>query len=149
MVHGGKFVPDPEIGGADNVAARQVDPADDVLDGRPHHHRGVRGRGRGNMDGDIGIAVVTANNIPLKSFKQVIRAASSELTSLMLDRRVDAVSFGVSYNHSRIREMEKGIPLNQLSVGAAAAAEVATQYGGQPCTIWWLLIAKGAIPPSW
>ena len=89
----------------------------------------------GNMDGDIGIAVVTANNIPLKSFKQVIRAASSELTSLMLDRRVDAVSFGVSYNHSRIREMEKGIPLAQLSVGAEAAAEVATQYGGQPCTI--------------
>lgn len=89
----------------------------------------------GNMDGDIGIAVVTANGIPLKSFKQVIRAASSELTSLMLDRRVDAVSFGVSYNHARIREMEKGIPLAQISVGAAAATDVANQYGGQPCTI--------------
>lgn len=89
----------------------------------------------GNMDGDIGIAVITANGIPLKSFKQVVRAASSELTSLMLDRRVDAVSFGVAYNHSRIREMEKGIPLTQLSVGAAEAADVATRFGGQPCTI--------------
>lgn len=89
----------------------------------------------GNMDGDIGIAVITANGIPLKSFKQVVRAASSELTSLMLDRRVDAVSFGVSYNHARIRELEKGIPLAQLSVGAAAATDVANQYGGQPCTI--------------
>lgn len=89
----------------------------------------------GNMDGDIGIAVITANGIPLKSFKQVVRAASSELTSLMLDRRVDAVSFGVSYNHARIRELEKGIPLTQLSVGAGPATDVATQYGGQPCTI--------------
>lgn len=89
----------------------------------------------GNMDGDIGIAVITANGIPLKSFKQVVRAASSELTSLMLDRRIDAVSFGVSYNHRRIREMEKGIPLAQLNVGAAASADVATRFGGQPCII--------------
>jgi hypothetical protein len=89
----------------------------------------------GNMDGDIGIAVIEANDIPVKSFKQVVRAASSEMTSLMLDRRVDAVSFGISYNHARIREMEKGIPLVQLSVGAAPSADVATRFGGQPCTI--------------
>lgn len=89
----------------------------------------------GNMDGDIGIAVIEANDIPVKSFKQVVRAASSELTSLMQDRRVDAVSFGVSYNHARIRELEKGIPLVQLNVGAGPAAEVATRFGGQPCTI--------------
>lgn len=89
----------------------------------------------GNMDADIGIAAITSNGIPLKSFKQVVRAASSELTSLMLDRRIDAVSFGVAYNHRRIREMEQGIPLAQMSVGAEAAAEVSTRFGGQPCVI--------------
>ncbi len=89
----------------------------------------------GNMDGDLGIAVIEGNGIPMKSFRQVVRAASSELTSLMLDRRIDMVSFGVSVNHARIQELARGIPLVQLSVGAEASAEVATAFGGQPCAI--------------
>jgi TRAP transporter TAXI family solute receptor len=43
----------------------------------------------GNMDGDIGIAIMEDSGIPIKSFKQVVRAASKEMTSLMLDRRID------------------------------------------------------------
>ena len=50
------------------------------------------------MDGDIGIAIMKDSGI-VKSFKQVVRAASKEMTSLMLDRRIDAVVLGMAYNH--------------------------------------------------
>ncbi|HZA52537.1 MAG TPA: TAXI family TRAP transporter solute-binding subunit [Myxococcaceae bacterium] len=89
----------------------------------------------GNMDGELGMAVFEANGVRTQSFKQVVRAASSELTSLMLDRRIEAVSFGIAFNHSRIQELARGIPLVQIDVGGQAAAKVATQFGGQPCTI--------------
>jgi hypothetical protein len=89
----------------------------------------------GNMDGDIGIAVIEANGINMKSFKQVVRAASREMTSLMLDRRVDVAVLGIAYNHPRIREMENGIPLVMLDAGKAESAAVATRFGGQPCAI--------------
>ena len=42
---------------------------------------------------------------------QVIHAASKELTSLMLDRRLDIANFGISFNHPRVREIAKGIPV--------------------------------------
>jgi TRAP transporter TAXI family solute receptor len=89
----------------------------------------------GNMDGDIGIAAIEANDIDTDSFRQVVRAASKELTSLLLDRRLDAAAWSVSYNHSTIQELERGIPLVQLNVGEKAAAEVAEEFGIKPCTI--------------
>lgn len=89
----------------------------------------------GNMDGDLAIAILEASGIPLNSFRQVVRAASSELTSLMLDRRIDGTAFGVSFNHARIQELQRGIPLVQLSAGVDAAAQVATDFGGEPCRI--------------
>jgi len=89
----------------------------------------------GNMDGDVGIAIVEDSGIPLKSFKQVVRAASKEMTSLMLDRRIDAIVLGIAYNHPVIRQMENGIPLTMLDVGKKVADRVADDFGGQACTI--------------
>jgi TRAP transporter TAXI family solute receptor len=89
----------------------------------------------GNMDGDVGIAIVEDSGIPLKSFKQVVRAASKEMGSLMLDRRIDAIVLGIAYNHPTIREMANGIPLTMLSVDEKVAAKVADDFGGQVCTI--------------
>jgi TRAP transporter TAXI family solute receptor len=89
----------------------------------------------GNMDGDVGIAIVEDSGIPLKSFKQVVRAASKEMGSLMLDRRIDAIVLGIAYNHPTIREMANGIPLTMLSVDKKVAAKVANDFGGQVCTI--------------
>ena len=89
----------------------------------------------GNMDGDIGIAIMKDSGIPITSFKQVVRAASKEMTSLMLDRRIDAIVLGIAYNHPVIRQMENGIPLTMLSVGKKVAAKVADNFGGQVCTI--------------
>jgi TRAP transporter TAXI family solute receptor len=89
----------------------------------------------GNMDGDIGIAIVEDSGIPIKSFKQVVRAASKEMTSLMLDRRIDAIVLGIAYNHPVIRQMENGIPLTMLSVDKKVATKVADDFGGQVCTI--------------
>jgi TRAP transporter TAXI family solute receptor len=71
----------------------------------------------GNMDGDIGIAIMEASGMPTNSFKQVVRAASKEMGSLMLDRRIDAIVLGIAYNHPVIREMANGIPLVMLDVG--------------------------------
>lgn len=89
----------------------------------------------GNMDGDIGIAIMEDSGIPVKSFKQVVRAASKEMGSLMLDRRIDAVVLGIAYNHPVIREIENGIPLTMLDVGKKVSDKVADDFGGQTCTI--------------
>lgn len=89
----------------------------------------------GNMDGDIGIAIMEDSGIPIKSFKQVVRAASKEMGSLMLDRRIDAIVLGIAYNHPTIREMENGIPLVMLDVGKKVSDKVADDFGGQACTI--------------
>jgi len=89
----------------------------------------------GNMDGDLSIGIMEDSGIPIKSFKQVVRAASKEMVSLMLDRRIDAVVFGIAYNHPAIRQMENGIPLTMLNVGQKVAAKVASDFGGQTCTI--------------
>jgi hypothetical protein len=89
----------------------------------------------GNMDGDIGIAILEESGIPVKSFKQVVRAASKEMSSLMLDRRIDAIVLGIAYNHPTIRELENGIPLVMLDVGQKASGKVAEDFGGQACTI--------------
>jgi TRAP transporter TAXI family solute receptor len=65
----------------------------------------------------------------------VVRAASQELTSLMLDRRLDAVSFGISIDHPRIREMANGLDLVMLPLSQEAAKKVADEMGAEPCPI--------------
>ncbi|MBT3792831.1 MAG: TAXI family TRAP transporter solute-binding subunit [Rhodospirillales bacterium] len=89
----------------------------------------------GNMDGDLSIAILKAHGINIKRFKRVVRAASKEMTSLMLDRRIDVMNFGISFNHRRIREVKKGIPLAMLDIGPEVAASVATEFGGTPCIV--------------
>lgn len=89
----------------------------------------------GNMDGDLGIAIFEVSGIPIKSFKQVVRAGSKEMGSLMLDRRIDAIVVGAAYNHPNIREIANSIPLTMLSVDKDVAGKVADDFGGQVCTI--------------
>ncbi|MEE8515319.1 MAG: TAXI family TRAP transporter solute-binding subunit [Alphaproteobacteria bacterium] len=89
----------------------------------------------GNVDGDISLAYFKANGIDPKGFKKLVRAASREMTKLMLDRRIDAMSVGLSYNNRRIREVAKGIPVVLLNQGKDAAKQVAKQFGLEPCTI--------------
>jgi uncharacterized protein len=93
----------------------------------------------GNMDGDIGLAILAAYGLTPASIKkaggQVVRAASREMTSLMLDRRIDAVVLGISYNHPRIREMANGLELVMLPIGKAEAAKIADDFGIQTCSV--------------
>ncbi len=89
----------------------------------------------GNMDGDISLAFFKANGIDPKGFKKLVRAASREMVKLMLDRRIDVMSFGISYNHRRIREVAKGIPVVMLNQGKGAADEVAKQFGIERCKV--------------
>jgi TRAP transporter TAXI family solute receptor len=93
----------------------------------------------GNLDGDIGLAIMAENGVSQDDIKnwggQVVRAASQEMTSLMLDRRLDAVVFGISINHPRIQEMANGLELVMLPVDEATAKKVTDNLGGKPCTI--------------
>jgi len=81
-------------------------------------------------------AVFEANGISQDDVKkwggQVVRAASQELTSLMLDRRLDGVVFGISINHPRIREMANGLELVMLPITEATAKKVADELGAEP-----------------
>jgi TRAP transporter TAXI family solute receptor len=89
----------------------------------------------GNMDGDISLAFFKANGINPKRFKKLVRAASREMTKLMLDRRIDVMSFGISYNHRRIREVAKGLPVVMLNQGKSASNRVAKQFGVERCKV--------------
>lgn len=93
----------------------------------------------GNLDGDISIALMAAEGITQDNIKawggQVVRAASQEMTSLMLDRRLDGVSFGISINHPRIQEMANGLELVMLPISDAAVQKVTKELGGKACAI--------------
>ena len=89
----------------------------------------------GNMDGDISLAFFKAAGINPKRFNKLVRAASREMTKLMLDRRIDVMSFGIAYNHRRIREVAKGIPVLMLNQGKNAANQVAKQFGLERCKV--------------
>jgi TRAP transporter TAXI family solute receptor len=93
----------------------------------------------GNLDGDVSLAVMSAYGVSQDDVKkwdgQVVRAASQEITSLMLDRRLDVASFGISINHPRIREMANGLELVMLPLTEESAKKAADELGGKTCTI--------------
>ena len=93
----------------------------------------------GNMDGDVGLATLAAVGVTQDKIKswggQVVRAASREMTSLMLDRRIDAVIFGISYNHASVREMANGLDILMLPMTQAAAEKVAEETGNKTCSV--------------
>jgi len=93
----------------------------------------------GNLDGDVSINTLKAIGVSLDDIKswggQVVRAASREMTSLMLDRRLDVVSFGISINHPRIREMANGLELVMLPMDDDVAKKVADDMGAEPCPV--------------
>jgi len=92
----------------------------------------------GNMDGDVSIATLAAIGVSLDDIKkwggQVVRAASREMTSLMLDRRIDVVSFGISHNHPRVREMANGVELVMLPMDDDTAKKAAEATGASTCS---------------
>jgi TRAP transporter TAXI family solute receptor len=91
----------------------------------------------GNLDGDVALAVLAAVGATPDAIKsaggQVVRAASREITSLMLDRRIDVVVYGISYNHPTVREMANGVELVMLPIDQAAAEKAAKELGAAPC----------------
>ena len=93
----------------------------------------------GNLDGDISIALMAAEGVTQADIRkwggQIVRAASQEMTSLMLDRRLDGVSFGISINHPRIQEMDNGLELVMLPMSDAAVQKATADLGGKPCVI--------------
>jgi TRAP transporter TAXI family solute receptor len=92
----------------------------------------------GNMDGDLGIAILAALGAPIDEIRnwggQVFRAATREQTNLMTDRRLDLINFGLSYNHASVRELANAVPLVMIDLTEPVAAKVVSDMGGKPCT---------------
>jgi TRAP transporter TAXI family solute receptor len=94
---------------------------------------------RGNMDADVGEAAMNLMGISRAKVEgwggQVIHAASKEIVSLVSDKRLDVVNFGISFNHPRVREIAKNSSPVLLSYGKDVASKVAKQFGGEVCYI--------------
>ncbi len=94
---------------------------------------------RGNMDADISEMLMDLQGATKKDIEswggQVVHAASKEITSLMLDRRIDLGNFGIAFKHPRVREIAKGIPLIFLEIPESVAQKVVDKLGGEVCTI--------------
>ena len=91
----------------------------------------------GNMDGDLGLAILAAHKIDTGKLKGLVRAASKQQTSLMLDRRIDVMVIGLPFNHRRIREIRKSFNENLvlLNIGSQASRKIAEDFGIKPCKI--------------
>jgi TRAP transporter TAXI family solute receptor len=91
----------------------------------------------GNMDGDLGIAVLEELGAPVDEINnwggQVIRAATREQTNLMTDRRIDIVNFGIAYNHSTVREMSNAVRLMMVDLTEPVTERVINKLGGKSC----------------
>ena len=92
----------------------------------------------GNLDGDVALAVLAANGMSQDDIKsaggQIVRAASAEMKSLMLDRRIDGVVLGISYNHSAIREIAQGLEVVMLPMEDSVAKKAADELGVSTCS---------------
>ena len=92
---------------------------------------------RGNLDSEIGRLVLNHAGLPLATIKanggRVVYAASREITSLMLDRRIDMTVYGIAYNHPRIREVARGLDVTLLQIPKPVAEQVAKEIGGKTC----------------
>ncbi|MDH3232355.1 MAG: TAXI family TRAP transporter solute-binding subunit [Alphaproteobacteria bacterium] len=92
---------------------------------------------RGNLDSDIGRLVLKHAGLPLATIRanggRVVYAASREITSLMLDRRLDMTVYGIAYNHPRVRELSRGLDVTMLQIPMPVAAAVASETGGKTC----------------
>ena len=93
----------------------------------------------GNADGDVHISHLANIGVKPADIKkwggQIVRAASREITSLMLDRRIDVAAFGISYRHPRVREIAKGVDVVMLPITKANAEKTAKEWNGTLCKI--------------
>ncbi len=105
---------------------------------------------RGNMDSDVSRMVLEQVGIKLSDIEswggQVVHAASKEIVSLMLDRRIDFANYGIAYKHPTVREIAKGVTPVLLDIPAPVVRTVAGTLGGEPC-----VSGRRSMPPmrSW
>lgn len=93
----------------------------------------------GNADGDVQATQFDLIGIKPDDFTKwggtLVRAASREMTSLILDRRVDMISFGMSFNHPRVREIAKGLEIVMLPISKDIAEKTSAAWNGKTCQI--------------
>ncbi|MGE3247690.1 MAG: TAXI family TRAP transporter solute-binding subunit [Beijerinckiaceae bacterium] len=93
----------------------------------------------GNSDGDVQATQFELIGVKPDDFKkwggQLVRASSGEMASLMLDRRIDMISVGMSFNHPRVREIAKGVDVVMLPISKEIAEKTAKTWNGKLCQI--------------
>lgn len=93
----------------------------------------------GNNDSEVSLSLLKAIGVSPDDVKkwggQVVRAASREMTSLMLDRRIDVVMFGISYRHPRVREIAKGLDVVMLPITQKSAQAAVDEWNGKLCQV--------------
>ncbi|MGE3247341.1 MAG: TAXI family TRAP transporter solute-binding subunit, partial [Beijerinckiaceae bacterium] len=92
----------------------------------------------GNNDSEVSLAMLKQIGVTQDDIKkwggQIVRAASREQTSLMLDRRIDGLIFGISYNHPRVREIAKGVDVVMLPITKEVAEKAAEEWSSSVCS---------------
>lgn len=134
---GSRFQISHVIAGKDWVEKHGIKTFGDIVAKKPAMRIAVNRPG--NMDGDVGIELMKAVGITQDNVKswggQVVRAASQEMTSLFLDRRLDVVIFGIAMKHPRVLEMEKGREIVMLPIDGAAAKKASDASGAPVCHV--------------
>lgn len=91
----------------------------------------------GNNDSEVSLSLLEHIGVKPDDIKkwggQLVRAASREQTSLMLDRRIDGLMFGISYNHPRVREIVKGVEVVMLPITKEVAEKTAKEWNASVC----------------
>ena len=91
----------------------------------------------GNNDSEVSLSLLEGIGVKPDDIKkwggQVVRAASREMTSLILDRRIDGLMFGISYNHPRVREIAKGLEVVMLPITKENAEKTAKEWNAKVC----------------
>jgi len=93
----------------------------------------------GNIDGDLSLAMLKEVGVTPSSIAaaggQLVRAASSERKSLMLDRRIDLFIAAISYNHPDIAEMAKAVDVIMLPIDEAVSKAVSKEWNTSQCKV--------------
>lgn len=93
----------------------------------------------GNSDADVALSMLKGVGVTPAAIKksggQLIRAATKEMKSLILDRRLDLLIVGMSYNHPTVREISNSMDVLMLPVKKVLADSVSKQWAGETCTV--------------
>jgi len=93
----------------------------------------------GNNDAEVSLAILREAGVTPQLISdwggRLTRAASREMVSLMLDRRLDLIAIGISFNHPSIHQLDNGLDLAVLPISKDVATKVGEEWAGKACVM--------------